>query len=137
MAPESPFPQPMTATEPSPHPRSALFRILLASLIGSVLLFFECSTPMLANDTDPMPSSKPSLATLGGGCFWCLEAAYERFNGVHSVVSGYAGGTVADPTYKQVCAGNTGHAEVVQISFDPNLITYAQLLEIFWEIHDE
>jgi peptide-methionine (S)-S-oxide reductase len=87
------------------------------------------------NSSDP---SKPntSLATLGGGCFWCLEAAYERYQGVKTVVSGYAGGTSPRPTYKEVCGGTTGHAEVVQISFDPTIITYDQLLDIFWEIHD-
>ncbi len=75
-------------------------------------------------------------ATLGGGCFWCLEAAFVEFRGVEQVVSGYAGGTVADPTYEQVCSGRTGHAEVVQITFDPRLISFAELLEVFFAIHD-
>jgi peptide-methionine (S)-S-oxide reductase len=82
------------------------------------------------------PESGLSSATLGGGCFWCLEAAYERFQGVQAVVSGYSGGRTPHPTYKQVCEGTTGHAEVVQITYDPSKISYAQLLEIFWEIHD-
>jgi peptide-methionine (S)-S-oxide reductase len=76
------------------------------------------------------------LATLGGGCFWCTEALFETFEGVRSVVSGYAGGTTPNPTYKQVCSGSTGHAEVIQIEFDPAKISYEQLLGIFWEIHD-
>ncbi len=75
-------------------------------------------------------------ATLGGGCFWCLEAVYQRIEGVVSVVSGYAGGTVANPTYEQVCSGQTGHAEVVQIEYDPQVISYPQILQIFWQAHD-
>lgn len=75
-------------------------------------------------------------ATLGGGCFWCLEAVFERVPGVRKVTSGFAGGTVANPTYEQVCEGNTGHAEVVQIDFDPKQISYEQLLDVFWTAHD-
>jgi peptide-methionine (S)-S-oxide reductase len=76
------------------------------------------------------------VATLGGGCFWCLEALYETFDGVKAVTSGYAGGQKPNPTYKQVCGGDTGHAEVVQIEYDPAKLTYEQILEIFWDIHD-
>lgn len=75
-------------------------------------------------------------ATLGGGCFWCLEAVFEAITGVSMVVSGYSGGHVADPTYRQVCNGNTGHAEVVQVTFDPAVVSYRQLLEVFFAIHD-
>jgi peptide-methionine (S)-S-oxide reductase len=75
-------------------------------------------------------------ATLGGGCFWCLEAVYQDVEGVHSVVSGYAGGLVPNPTYRQVCSGDTGHAEVVQVAYDPTTISYRDLLEIFFTIHD-
>ncbi len=75
-------------------------------------------------------------ATLGGGCFWCVEEVYQQVNGVKSVVSGYAGGHQKDPTYKEVCQGTTGHAEVVQIEFDPDTVTYARLLELFWLAHD-
>lgn len=75
-------------------------------------------------------------ATLGGGCFWCLEAVYVRVRGVHQVVSGYAGGHVPHPTYEQVCGKRTGHAEVVQVTFDPAEIGYRELLEIFFAIHD-
>jgi peptide-methionine (S)-S-oxide reductase len=76
------------------------------------------------------------LATLGGGCFWCLEAVYKELRGVERVVSGYAGGRVENPTYRQVCEGTTGHAEVVQITFDPSEVSYLELLEVFFTIHD-
>lgn len=76
------------------------------------------------------------MATLGGGCFWCLEAVYDHVEGVESVTSGYAGGHVENPTYRQVCSGGTGHAEVVQIEYDPDVIAYRDLLEIFFTIHD-
>lgn len=76
------------------------------------------------------------VATLGGGCFWCLEAVFELLEGVERVESGYAGGHVTDPTYQQVCAGVTGHAEVVQITFDPAVISYHEILEIFFATHD-
>jgi peptide-methionine (S)-S-oxide reductase len=76
------------------------------------------------------------IATLGGGCFWCLEAVYQELKGVEHVESGYAGGHVPDPTYEQVCDGTTGHAEVVQIEFDPGVISYREILEIFFTIHD-
>lgn len=75
-------------------------------------------------------------ATLGGGCFWCLEAVFEQVKGVQKVESGYTGGPVVNPTYRQVCDGNTGHAEVVQVTFDPGVVSYRQLLEIFFTIHD-
>jgi peptide-methionine (S)-S-oxide reductase len=75
-------------------------------------------------------------ATLAGGCFWCLEAVYDEIKGVHSVESGYAGGHVENPTYQQVCSGTTGHAEVVQVHFDPNIVSYRDLLNVFFAIHD-
>jgi peptide-methionine (S)-S-oxide reductase len=75
-------------------------------------------------------------ATLAGGCFWCLEAVFEQLKGVEKVVSGYAGGHLDSPTYRQVCDGNTGHAEVVQVTFDPARISYKQLLQIFFATHD-
>jgi peptide-methionine (S)-S-oxide reductase len=75
-------------------------------------------------------------ATLGGGCFWCLEAVYERMSGVERVVSGYTGGTVRNPTYRQVCDGTTGHAEVVRVDFDPAETSYREVLEVFFAVHD-
>lgn len=82
------------------------------------------------------PPTGNQRATLGGGCFWCLEAAYQRLHGVSLVTSGYAGGETPDPTYQQVTGGRTGHAEVVQVEFDPAVISYADLLDVFWAIHD-
>jgi peptide-methionine (S)-S-oxide reductase len=75
-------------------------------------------------------------ATLAGGCFWCLEAVYDELKGVHSVESGYAGGHVDNPSYRAVCSGTTGHAEVVQVRFDPNVVSYRDLLNVFFTIHD-
>jgi peptide-methionine (S)-S-oxide reductase len=88
--------------------------------------------------TDGAGGRGPALekATLGGGCFWCLEAVYERVQGVASVRSGYAGGAVPHPSYQQVCGGATGHAEVVQVAFDPGVISYRDVLDIFFAIHD-
>ena len=74
--------------------------------------------------------------TLGGGCFWCVEAIFQRVDGVESVVSGYAGGTTNNPTYKEVCGGTTGHAEVAQITYDPAKVSFEELLDIFWQSHD-
>jgi peptide-methionine (S)-S-oxide reductase len=81
-------------------------------------------------------STNLEVATLGGGCFWCLEAVFDEVRGVEDVVSGYAGGFVVNPTYRQVCDGKTGHAEVVQVTFDPAVITFREILEIFFAIHD-
>ncbi|MBI4785489.1 MAG: peptide-methionine (S)-S-oxide reductase MsrA [Chloroflexi bacterium] len=76
------------------------------------------------------------VATLGGGCFWCTEAVFDQLKGVERVESGYAGGTVANPSYQLVCTGTTGHAEVVQITFDPKVISYKQILQVFFTVHD-
>lgn len=76
------------------------------------------------------------VATLGGGCFWCLEAVFDQIEGVVGVESGYAGGTVENPTYRQVCTGRTRHAEVVRVTFDPRVITFGEILEIFFDVHD-
>ena len=80
--------------------------------------------------------AKSEIATLGGGCFWCVEAVFQRIEGVISVKPGYAGGNVKNPTYKQICTGNTGHAEVAKIEFDNSKITYSQILNVFWQSHD-
>lgn len=84
----------------------------------------------------PAPRADREFATLGGGCFWCLEAVYEELEGVVDVESGYAGGNVANPTYGAVCDGDTGHAEVVRVEFDPAKISYREILEVFFTIHD-
>ncbi|RJT06481.1 peptide-methionine (S)-S-oxide reductase MsrA [Halococcus sp. IIIV-5B] len=81
-------------------------------------------------------ASNTDRATLAGGCFWCTEAALEELDGVSEVTSGYAGGHTEDPTYREVCSGNTGHAEVVQVEYDPDTITYERLLEVFFTVHD-
>jgi peptide-methionine (S)-S-oxide reductase len=88
------------------------------------------------SDSTPGSVTDTEVATLGGGCFWCLEAVFLELRGVSRVMSGYAGGKVANPTYKQVCTGTTGHAEVVQVTFDPRQLTYADLLRVFFTIHD-
>ena len=80
--------------------------------------------------------TEKELATLGGGCFWCLEAVYLEMKGIEKVVSGYCGGTVPNPTYYQVCEGDTGHAEVVQLTFDPREVSYKDILKVFFTIHD-
>ena len=80
--------------------------------------------------------AQTETATLGGGCFWCVEAVYQRVEGVLSVKPGYAGGHVKNPTYKEICTGQTGHAEVAQIEFDPAQVTYEQILNVFWQAHD-
>ncbi|HAA10828.1 MAG TPA: peptide-methionine (S)-S-oxide reductase [Cytophagales bacterium] len=80
--------------------------------------------------------STQEIATFGMGCFWCTEAVFQRLKGVESVVSGYTGGTTTNPTYREVCSGTTGHAEVTRITYDPSVITFDELLEVFWVTHD-
>lgn len=90
----------------------------------------------LAQPTNSMNPNKTQLATFGGGCFWCMEAVFERLPGVKSVTSGFAGGNTPNPTYEQVCTGTTGHAEVTQIEFDPAKISFEKLLDVFWQAHN-
>jgi peptide-methionine (S)-S-oxide reductase len=99
----------------------------LAAALGAVL------TLSLQAEPEPM---KTETATLGGGCFWCVEAVYERLPGIISVLSGYAGGQSENPTYEQIGTGKTGHAEVVQIAYDPAKISYEKIIDLFWEAHD-
>ena len=82
------------------------------------------------------PSDHNEIATLGGGCFWCLEAVFDKLNGVTSVESGYTGGQINNPTYEDICTGTTGHAEVVRITFDPAVISFQEILDVFFTIHD-
>ncbi len=91
----------------------------------------QAQSPFMDNATNHLET-----ATLGGGCFWCTEAVFQRLPGVKTVTSGYAGGTVPNPTYEQVCSGKTGHAEVIQIQFDPQVVSYHKILETFWDVHD-
>lgn len=115
------------------------FSTFLAALI--VAAFTACS-PMNSNSSASVPSSpvapsgQTEIAVFGSGCFWCTEAVFEHVPGVRKVTSGYTGGHVDNPTYKQVCEGDTGHAEVTRIEFDPAVVSYARLLEIFFESHD-
>jgi peptide-methionine (S)-S-oxide reductase len=89
-----------------------------------------------AKDRQPADDAKLEKATFGTGCFWCTEAVFDQLKGVQSIISGYSGGNLPDPTYEQVCGGLTGHAEVVQVTFDPAVISYPELLEVFWQTHD-
>jgi peptide-methionine (S)-S-oxide reductase len=88
------------------------------------------------SETGQPDSDEAGIATFGAGCFWCVEAVFQQVDGVLSVESGYCGGTVENPTYRQICEGDTGHAEVCQIRYDPSKITFDDLLEIFWKTHD-
>jgi peptide-methionine (S)-S-oxide reductase len=92
--------------------------------------------PAPHDTTDGQPQDGRERATLAGGCFWCLEAVYDELRGVDDVTSGYAGGHVRNPSYREVCTGRTGHAEVVQITYDPSEISYRDLLDVFFTIHD-
>ena len=83
-----------------------------------------------------MNNGNIEIATLGNGCFWCTEAIYKRIKGIESVLPGYSGGSVEKPSYEQVCRGNTGYAESIQIKFDPNIISFEKILDIFWHTHD-
>ncbi len=98
----------------------------------------EPAKPETKTETKPAAPKEPKLeeATFGGGCFWCSEAVFEHIPGVKSVTSGYAGGTVPNPTYQMVCTGQTGHAEVINIVFDPDKVTFEKLLTLFWKSHD-
>lgn len=101
-------------------------------------LFFSIVILILPAMVSGQPTGRKPMetATFGAGCFWCVEAVFERLDGVQSVMPGYAGGHTKNPTYEQVCTGTTGHAEVAQITFDPAKISYERLLETFWEAHD-
>ncbi len=114
---------------------------LVKTFVTSLLLAVVAATSLTAAEAKPKSkpmtdSSSLQRITFGGGCFWCLEAVFQRLKGVKSVVSGYAGGAVKNPTYKEVCEGTTGHAEVVELTFDPNVVSYDKLLEVFWAAHD-
>lgn len=113
------------------------------------VLFFACTNSPNAQDAgvqrhpdlftnadQKTMADEQGIATFGAGCFWCVEAVFQRLSGVETVVSGYSGGHIKDPSYREVVSGNTGHAEVIQVTYDPDQITYAELLEIFWMTHD-
>ncbi|MDW8018537.1 MAG: peptide-methionine (S)-S-oxide reductase MsrA, partial [Chloroherpetonaceae bacterium] len=111
--------------------------VLISLLFASFVLYSEAQTkPENALTMSQVTNGQTEVMTVGGGCFWCVEAVFQRVEGVLKVESGYAGGTVPNPTYQQVCTGTTGHAEVVQVTFDPKKISYKELLEIFFRTHD-
>jgi len=109
--------------------RTIILPVLLLLALGS-------TSGVEAMEQRDASGKRWETAVLGGGCFWCLEAVYEDMDGVREVVSGYAGGDEPRPTYQEVCSGGTGHAEVVQVTFDPSVVTYRELLDVFFRIHD-
>lgn len=121
--------------------KNAILILLAAGAVN-----FSCSRPSQAippvkpvetmNTPESSLTNKNEIADFGGGCFWCMEAVFERLPGVVAVTSGFAGGTKENPTYREVCTETTGHAEVTEIEFDPAKISYAKLLEVFWQAHD-
>lgn len=110
--------------------------IFILGLILAVFINYNFQNKTIKAESMTHSESTLDTATFGAGCFWCVEAVFQRVKGVEHVVSGYTGGHVKNPTYQQVSTGNTGHAEVAQITFDPSVISYSNLLEIFWETHD-
>jgi len=108
---------------------------LVSTIVVLIFTFSSCKANEIKEEK-MIDTTKYSIATFGSGCFWCTEAIFERVKGVVKVVSGYSGGSVPNPTYDAVCTGLTGHAECTQIYFDPNVISYAELLEIFFKTHD-
>lgn len=115
---------------------------LAASFFAGLFFLNACgqakinTTKAMDKENNPAVSSNIDTATFGAGCFWCVEAVFQRLDGVLSVKSGYSGGTVKNPSYKEVCQGNTGHAEVCQITYDKTKISFDELLEVFWKTHD-
>ena len=116
--------------------------ITMLNLLILTIIFTSCSFTgkeqkiNKSEDLDKIMSSNLDTAVFGAGCFWCVEAIFQNLKGVQSVESGYSGGTVENPSYKEVCTGTTGHAEVAKIIFDPSVISYDELLEVFWTTHD-
>lgn len=114
-----------------------LKNIALIGLISIVLTHISCGSSTKSDKPKhDMNTAKLDTITFGAGCFWCVEAVYQRLKGVHSVTSGYMGGQLKNPTYREVCSGLTGHAEVCQITYDPQVISFETLLEVFWQTHD-
>jgi peptide-methionine (S)-S-oxide reductase len=117
-------------------------RRTILSLLLLLPTLASCEPEKAMTETDKQPAKAPAIpagaetVTLGAGCFWCIEAAYRRIDGVYSATSGYMGGSVKNPTYAQVCDGDSGHAEVVQVVFDPKKISFEKVLAWFWQLHD-
>jgi peptide-methionine (S)-S-oxide reductase len=123
-------------------PRLGTFLVMATAILGQV--WNAAAEPKkssrenskVAQDVGSNEESELATATFGSGCFWCSEAVYQQLKGVKSVVSGYSGGIVKNPTYEDVCTGATGHAEVIQVKYDPAVVTFEELLEVFWKTHD-
>lgn len=109
---------------------------LMLSVIGTLPACSSPSTTTQIMDLTPQSGQKTDTAILAAGCFWCIEAIFQELNGVISIASGYTGGAIKNPTYKEVCTGTTGHAEAARIIYDPSVITFDELLEVFWQTHD-
>ena len=122
------------------HKKIFIFTATIIGVLWMVEMQFSVANPLQNEGTSVDEKAKSdertALATFGGGCFWCTEAVFEQFDGVEKVVSGFAGGFLPDPTYKDICSGLTGHAEVVQVTYDPKKVSYPRLLEAFWQSHD-
>jgi len=112
--------------------------VLLGLYLKGPFMHSDSEKQMAAHDAELQRADASGMekATFGSGCFWCTEAFFQELKGVQAVVSGYSGGKAADPSYEAVCSGRTGHAEVVQVTYDPNVVSYAELLEVFWKTHD-
>lgn len=112
--------------------------LLVGAFVFTASRMFNSQSSSTLNYDDMLQEQDEgkSYIVLGGGCFWCVEAAYERLQGIHKVVSGYAGGAVKNPSYEAVCSGKTGHAEVVKVVFDPEIISLEKILEVFWNVHN-
>ena len=121
---------------------TAMNRRTVLSLLLLLPTLASCEPEKAMTAADKQAAAMPAVpagaetATLGAGCFWCVDAAYRQFDGVISVTSGYTGGTVKDPTYDDICTGNSGHAEVIRVVFDPEKISYEKILAWFWDLHD-
>jgi peptide-methionine (S)-S-oxide reductase len=113
-----------------------MLSVILLSAISLVSCDQSSSQNITMHEEKIPPGVKTEVATFGTGCFWCTEAVFQELKGVYKVTSGYSGGTVPNPSYEDVCTGTTGHAECLQIEYDPKVISFDELLEIFWEVHD-
>ena len=120
-----------------------IFILLAAILLIAAVVVWQISRPADASFPENFPAPEPAgdqddttTATFGNGCFWCTEAVFQQLKGVQTVTSGYTGGRVPNPTYQQICGGDTGHAEAIRVTFDPKVISYTELLEVFWRSHD-
>jgi peptide-methionine (S)-S-oxide reductase len=121
----------------------AIYWVVPALILAVAIIVWQVSRPAESAMPEQFPAPEPAatsddstVATFGNGCFWCTEAIFQQLKGVKTVTPGYTGGTAKNPSYEQVCTGLTGHAEGIQVTFDPKVITYAELLEVFWRSHD-